>query len=175
LFRRVFPRLDREAGAIRSARRATPSVTDYLVKSSSGHVVAEFTERESGKRNNRPEFACALAMCRAHRAALIVARLNLDRLVRNTHFLLSILEGSGGAGCVFCDLPTVPAGPLGKFFVSLLASVTELEAGLISQRTKAALAEAKKRGVKLGPKEPPGRTPGIEIAAARIAKARVPA
>jgi DNA invertase Pin-like site-specific DNA recombinase len=94
-------------------------------------------------------------MCRAHRAALIVAK--LDRLARNAHFLLLIVEGSGEAGVVFCDLPTVPAGPLGKFFVSLLASVAELEAGLISQRTKAALAEAKKRGVKLGNPRPRGR------------------
>lgn len=75
---------------------------------------------------------------------------------------------------MFCDLPTVPAGPLGKFFVSLLASVAELEAGLISQRTKAALAEAKKRGVKLGNPRPRGPTPGMEKAAAeaRIEKAR---
>ena len=61
-----------------------------------------------------------------------------------------MVEGSGDAGVVFCDLPKVPAGPLGKFFVSLLASVAELEAGLINQRTKDALAIAKQRGKKLG-------------------------
>jgi DNA invertase Pin-like site-specific DNA recombinase len=111
-------------------------------------------------------------MCRAHRAALIVAK--LDRLARNAHFLLSVVEGSGDAGVVFCDLPTVPAGPVGKFFVSLLASVAELEAGLINQRTKAALLEAKRRGVKLGNPRPGGPTPGMEkrAAEARTAKAR---
>jgi DNA invertase Pin-like site-specific DNA recombinase len=137
-----------------------------------GRVVAEFTEVESGKRNSRPELAQALAMARAHHATLIVAK--LDRLARNAHFLLSVVEGTGDAGVVFCDLPTIPPGPVGKFFITLLASVAELEAGLTSQRTKAALAAAKARGVKLGNPRPRGPTPGMEkaAAAARIAKAR---
>jgi DNA invertase Pin-like site-specific DNA recombinase len=49
-----------------------------------------------------------------------------------------------------CDLPHVPAGAMGRFLLTQMASVAELEAGLISERTKAALAAAKARGVKLG-------------------------
>jgi DNA invertase Pin-like site-specific DNA recombinase len=52
---------------------------------------------------------------------------------------------------VFCDLPHVPAGAMGRFLLTQMASVAELlEAGLVSERTKAALAAAKARGVKLG-------------------------
>jgi DNA invertase Pin-like site-specific DNA recombinase len=51
---------------------------------------------------------------------------------------------------VFCDLPHVPPGAMGRFLLTQMASVAELEAGLISERTKAALAVAKARGVKLG-------------------------
>jgi DNA invertase Pin-like site-specific DNA recombinase len=74
----------------------------------------------------------------------------LDRLARNALFLLTVAEGSGEAGVVFCDLPQLPPGPMGKFFLTLMAAVAELEAGLISQRTKAALQAAKARGVRLG-------------------------
>ncbi len=41
-------------------------------------LVAEFTEVESGKRNDRPQLATALATCRLHRATLLIAK--IDRL-----------------------------------------------------------------------------------------------
>lgn len=118
------------------------------VETAGGVLVAEFEEVESGKRSDRPQLRDALAACRARRAVLVVAK--LDRLARNTRFLLSVAEGTGDGGVVFCDLPQIPPGALGKFFVTLMAAVAELEAGLISQRTKAALAAAKARGAQLG-------------------------
>ena len=134
-----------------------------------GTLLAEFQEVESGKRADRPQLTAALAACRTRRAVLVIAR--LDRLARNARFLLSIVEGSGEAGVVFCDLPTVPAGPVGRFLVTQMAAVAELEAGLISQRTRAALAAAKVRGVKLGnPRLIPG-TPAM-AAVARAARSR---
>jgi DNA invertase Pin-like site-specific DNA recombinase len=113
-----------------------------------GAVVAEFVEVESGRRDDRPQLAAALAACRRHRAALLVAK--VDRLARSAGFLLRVVEGTGEAGVVFCDLPAIPPGPVGKFLLTQMAAVAELEAGLTSQRTKAALAAAKARGVTLG-------------------------
>jgi Resolvase, N terminal domain len=55
-------------------------------------------------------------------------------------FLMSADEGTEDGGVVFCALPTIPAGPVGKFIVQQMAAVAELERGLISQRTNAALA-----------------------------------
>jgi DNA invertase Pin-like site-specific DNA recombinase len=123
------------------------AVARYVV-GAGGRLVAEYQEVESGKRSDRPQLRAALAACRARRAALVVAK--LDRLARNTRFLLSVAEGTGEHGVVFCDLPQIPPGAMGKFFVTLMAAVAELEAGLISQRTKAALEAAKARGIKLG-------------------------
>jgi DNA invertase Pin-like site-specific DNA recombinase len=111
-------------------------------------LLSEFTEIESGGHNQRPKLAKALEACRLTGATLLVAK--LDRLARNARFLLSIVEGSGDGGVVFCDLPTVPPGPVGKFLVTQMAAVAELEAGLIGQRTRAALQAAKARGVALG-------------------------
>src|SRR6185312_16012754 len=51
---------------------------------------------------------------------------------------------------VFCDLPTVPPGPMGRFLLTQMAAVAELEAGLIGERTKNALAAARKRIEKTG-------------------------
>src|SRR6195952_1635150 len=138
------------------------SVAAY-VAGQGGFVVADFQEVESGKVNSRPALALALAACRAHKATLVMA--NLDRLSRNVRFLLSIVEGTGDGGVVFCDLPTVPAGPVGKFLLTQMAAVAELEAGLISQRTRAALAVAKGRGFRLGNPSPTPATPAMAATA----------
>ena len=127
------------------AQRA--AVTEYL-NGGDWTLIREFIEVESGKRSDRPQLTAALHLCRLTGATLVVAK--LDRLARDAAYLRSIERGAGEGGVVFCDLPNVPAGPVGKFLVSQMANVAELEAGLISARTKAALAAAKKRGKKLG-------------------------
>lgn len=108
-------------------------------------IIAEFTEVESGKRNDRPELARALACARLYKATLVVAK--VDRLARSVAFLTQLVEA--GVDVRFADLPQVE-GPTGRFMVQQMASVAELEAGLISARTKAALAAAKARGKSLG-------------------------
>ena len=98
--------------------------------------LAEFVEEESGRRTDRPALVAALASCRVHKATLIIAK--LDRLARNQRFLMELIDS--GTDVLFCDLPQIPAGPAGRFLLQQMASVAELEAGLISERTKAALA-----------------------------------
>jgi DNA invertase Pin-like site-specific DNA recombinase len=93
----------------------------------------------------RPQLEAALAACKKHKARLVVAK--LDRLSRSVSFLLRLIES--GVEVLFADLPDVP-GAMGKFILTQMAAVAELEAGLVSERTKAALAAAKQRGVKLG-------------------------
>ena len=71
----------------------------------------------------------------------------LARLSRNVSFLLKLIDS--GVEVFFADLPELN-GAMGRFMLTTMASVAELEAGLISERTKAALKAAKARGVKLG-------------------------
>jgi len=109
-------------------------------------LVAEYIETESGKRSDRPKLSRALSHAKAIGATVVFAK--LDRLTRNVDLLRSLVASD--VDLVFCDLPHVPAGAMGRFLLTQMASVAELEAGLISERTKAALAAAKARGVKLG-------------------------
>src|ERR1700758_3152034 len=109
-------------------------------------VVAEYVETESGKRSDRPKLAAALSHAKAIGAKLVFAK--LDRLTRNVDLLRSLV--ASGVDLVFCDLPSVPPGPMGRFLLTQMAAVAELEAGLIGERTKKALAAAKARGTKLG-------------------------
>jgi DNA invertase Pin-like site-specific DNA recombinase len=110
-------------------------------------IAEEFTEVESGRKAkrgrkvNRPEFAKALAACRLHRATLVIAK--LDRLVRNVHFTSGLMES--GVEFFAVDNPHAT-----KFTIHILAAVAEHESEMISQRTRDALAAAKRRGVELG-------------------------
>jgi len=107
-----------------------------------GQIVAEFTETESGKRHtNRPQLLAALAECRKRRAVLLIAR--LDRLARNVAFIANLMES--GVDFIACDMPQA-----NRLTIHILAAVAEHEREMISQRTKAALAAAKARGVQLG-------------------------
>jgi len=122
------------------------AVRDYL-DGGNWDLVAEFAEVESGKRIRRPQLEAAMAACKREGATLVFAK--LDRLARNARLLLEIHDKLKG-NVVFCDLPQVPPGAVGRFILTNMAAVAELEAGVISERTKAALAAAKARGVQLG-------------------------
>lgn len=104
-------------------------------------IVAEFVEVESGKRDDRPQLVAALAACRLHRATLVIAK--LDRLARNVRFIAGIMDS--GVPFVAVDQPFA-----NRLTLHVLAAIAEHEAAAISERTKAALAAAKARGVKLG-------------------------
>jgi DNA invertase Pin-like site-specific DNA recombinase len=125
------------------------AIADFL-KPGDERIMPDFVEVESGKRTDqgRPQLAAALAKCRKTGATLLVAK--LDRLSRNVPFLRSLIDGD--VDVAFCDLPNVPVGAMGRFLLTQMASVAELEAGLTSERTKAALKAAKERNpdLKLG-------------------------
>lgn len=111
-------------------------------------IIAEFMEVESGKRNDRPELNAALKRAKVTGARLVIAK--LDRLSRNVAFLAALQES--GAKFTAADMPEAD-----EFTVHILAAVAQRERKLISERTKAALAATKARGMKLG--NPNGAAP----------------
>ncbi len=106
-----------------------------------GEVLSEYCEIESGKRADRPQLALALADAKRSGAVLLIAK--LDRLSRNVAFIANLLEG--GVEIVAADNPNA-----NRMMLQMYSVFAEEEGRAISERTKAALAAAKARGVKLG-------------------------
>ena len=133
-------------------------------------VAGLYVEVESGKKADRPQLAKALAHAKRSKATLVVAK--LDRLSRNVEFLARVLNA--GTDFVACDNPAA-----NRLTLHILAAVAEAEAKAISERTKAALAAAKARGVPLGSARPDhweghekARRQGAKRGAAESAKVR---
>lgn len=118
------------------------AVSRYI---SSNELVGEFTEIETGKGakalQTRPQLSAALSLAKISHSTLLVAK--LDRLARNVHFISGLIES--GVKFVALDMPMASTLTL-----HVMAAFAEHEAKMISERTKAALAAAKARGVILG-------------------------
>lgn len=141
---RVSTQRQGESGLGLEAQRA--AVKAYADRSGA-EILREFIEVESGRKTDerRPQLAQALPFARRAGATLVVAK--LDRLARNVRFLATVLESD--VDFVACDLPAA-----NRLTLHIMAAVAEAEAGMISQRTKAALQAAKARGVLLGSSRP---------------------
>jgi DNA invertase Pin-like site-specific DNA recombinase len=120
---------------------AQQTAVQSMLADGTWELVGEFKEVESGKRTDRPELDKAIKLCRKKKATLLIAK--LDRLARNAAFLFNLRDSGVEFKCG--DMPNAD-----KFTVNILACVAEKEREMISQRTKDALAAAKKRGVRLG-------------------------
>lgn len=125
-------------------------------------LLAEYKEIESGKRDDRPQLAKALKHCKVTGATLVIAK--LDRLSRDMHFIVSLQKAE--VKFVAADLPQA-----NDMIVSIMAVFAEHERKMISDRTKAALAAAKAKGVKLGSPKGAAHLKGLGNDAA-IAKVR---
>jgi DNA invertase Pin-like site-specific DNA recombinase len=140
LYRRVSTDEQGRSGLGLEAQRRDLDL--FLAGQQGAVVVADLVEVASGGKGDRPVLAEALALCRSEKATLLVAK--LDRLSRNVAFVANLLEEKG-VEFVVASLPQAS-----RFELHLYAALAEQERAFISQRTKAALAAAKERGVKLG-------------------------
>ena len=120
---------------------AQKSMIHSYLNGGSWLLLDEFTEIESGKKDNRPELSKAIRLCRLKNAKLIVSK--LDRLSRDLHFITYLQKS--GIKFVVAENPD-----MNDLTVHIFAAMGQHERQLISQRTKDALDQAKKKGVALG-------------------------
>lgn len=111
---------------------------------SDGILLYEFTDVESGKKNDRPNLLMAIEQCKKESAVLLIAK--LDRLSRNVGFIYTLRDTRVQFKC--CDMPDANSVTIG-----IMAVLAQEERERTSQRTKDALAELKKQGIKLGSPE----------------------
>jgi len=120
---------------------AQRAAVNAYVAGQRGELLEEFREIESGKKDDRPQLAEALAVCRKNKAVLVIAK--LDGLARRVSFISALMDGD--IDFVACDFPQA-----NRLTLPILAPVAEHEREMISQRTRAALQAARERGVRLG-------------------------
>ena len=119
---------------------AQKSIVKQYCDLNSVEIISEYEEHESGKNNHRVQLAIALEETVKTGSYLIVAK--IDRLTRVAYFGLQLCEKYK---IIFCDHPT-----MGTLEQSIYFGMAQQEREYISQRTKAALAALKSKGVKLG-------------------------
>lgn len=114
-------------------------ITDFVT--GAGTLIAEFCDVQSGRDDSRSELQKAVQLAKRANAKIVIAR--LDRFSRRVSFIANILEQ--GIGLVCAEMPNAT-----DFQLHIFAALAQEERRLISERTKAALAEAKRRGKILG-------------------------
>jgi DNA invertase Pin-like site-specific DNA recombinase len=109
-------------------------------------IADTFTEVETGKGadalERRPQLAAAIEAARRAKCPVVVSK--LDRLSRDVHFISGLMKERVPFVVTELGADTDP------FMLHIYAALAEKERRLISERTKAGLAAAKARGVKLG-------------------------
>jgi DNA invertase Pin-like site-specific DNA recombinase len=120
---------------------AQQTILDNFIATDGGFIVDTYIEQVSGSRNDREELSKALAQCKKHGYTLLVAK--LDRLSRKVSFIANLMESR-----VKFKIATMPHA--NEFELHIYSALGQMERTMISDRTKQALAERKKAGVKLG-------------------------
>lgn len=129
---------------------AQQEMVKNFIRQNGGQIVAEYQEVESGKDDERPQFIKAMRHAHVVGGKLLVGK--LDRLSRDLHFITSLQKSH--VDFIVADMPNCDS-----FTINIYGALAQREREMISERTKAGLAAAKARGIKLG--KPENLTPEI--------------
>lgn len=144
-----------------------PRLQEYAANAG-WEVVQIYQDQSTGKNINRPGWQHLMSDARRHHFDRILIT-KLDRMMRSVGLLLeelSILDRFE-IQVVTLDFGIIDLkSPGNRFTMTILGAIAEWEAGIISDRTKEALAARKARGEKLG-------RPRVELPLRTIALRRI--
>ena len=114
-------------------------------------IVLEVSDEASGRDGNRPGWQKVLALARKGGCDVVMA-VKIDRVMRSLTDLYAAMSALAKSGVRLetGDYTQDPNEPAGRMMLGFLGLLAEWERGVIGERTKAALAERKRRGVTLG-------------------------
>jgi len=121
---------------------AQMEVLSTYVNQRTGMVLATFEESESGKNDDRPKLAEAIAYAKRTKSTLLVK--SICRLGRSLAKICSILDDD-----INLEIADIPNGSP-KVMLQMMGVMVTWEGQMISTRTKDALAALKRAGKKLG-------------------------
>lgn len=130
---RVSSQEQGQSGLGLEAQRDT---VERFIKHNGNRIIAEFTEIESGGKDDRPELTKAIQTAKNNRATLVIAK--LDRLSRSVSFTSTLMESDLKFVC--CDMPFA-----NDLTIHIFAAFAEFERKRIGERTKEAIAAKRRR------------------------------
>lgn len=137
-YRRVSTKRQEQSGlGLKAQQRAIES----YIQEHNARLLAVYTEKKSGKRNDRPGLGKAISHAKRTKSTLVIA--SLDRLSRDVAFIADLMNSGIDFAC--CNLPVA-----NRQTINILSAVAEHEIEIMSQQIKASLQAARRRGVHLG-------------------------
>ncbi len=104
-------------------------------------LIAEYTDIETGKNDNRPQLIKAIDLAKQTNSTLIIAK--LDRLSRNLTFVSTLMDTKVKFICA--DMPDA-----NELTIHIFGALAQWERKRIAVRTSDALQQLKLKGKKLG-------------------------
>ena len=129
-------------------------------------IVGEFTDIASGSKDDRPQLNKVLALAKQRKIdALLVWK--VDRLGRSLRHLVNTISELEAVGVAFISLKDSLdfSTPAGRLMFNVIAAMGQFERDLIRERVKSGMANAKRKGIKLGRK-------AVQVDAAEIQRLR---
>jgi len=115
-------------------------------------VVQEYRDcGVSGKRARRPGLDALIVDARRKKFSVVLVAA-FDRVARSVKHFLQLMDEFDDMGVVFISRRenVDTSGPIGRLFLTLIGSISELESDLIRSRVRAGMRRARLDGVRMG-------------------------